>query len=93
MQARDELFVLESFGSFVLNPSAMLVSQGLFTLVGQLMATSICQGGPAPSFFSSWVYNHIIHGGDAISSLNENSLAGKDSKYEELFKKVYFLIY
>lgn len=68
----------------------MLISQGLFALAGQLIAASICQGGPAPAFFAPWVYNYILHGSDAISSFHEDSLAGKDSKYEELFKKVCF---
>jgi hypothetical protein len=87
-QAKDELFVQESCGGYVPNKSIMFVSQGLFALAGQLFASSICQGGPAPSFLTTWVYQYMVHGSEAIPLLNESSLDGSDSKYTELFKKV-----
>ena len=93
-QAQEELFVEDSCGGYAPNHSIMFVSQGLFSLAGQLIASSICQGGPAPSFLATWVYQYMVHGSDAVSvPLNESSLEGRDSKYRELFKKVsaYFM--
>ena len=66
----------------------MFVSQNLFALAGQLFATSICQGGPAPSFLASWVYNYLVHGSNATFPINAHSLDGRDSNDEELFKEV-----
>ena len=54
LQARDDLFNVETPGNFAPKTSAMLVSKGLFALFGQLMSMSVVQGGPAPSFLASW---------------------------------------
>ena len=41
-------------------------SKGTFYLVGVLMAYSICLNGPAPNFFSSWLYEYIVGGQEAV---------------------------
>ena len=90
-QAKDELFIQESCGGFAPSRGTMFVSQNLFALAGQLFSSSICQGGPAPSFLATWVYNYLVHGSDATLPIDAHSLDGRNSPYEEVFKKVLFV--
>ena len=80
---------MEGSNGYVPNGSTMLVSQGLFAMAGQLFAASVCQGGPAPAFLATWVYQYLLYGTECTPcTYNEESLAGRNSKSEELFKKV-----
>ena len=80
---------MEGSNGYVPNGSTMLVSQGLFAMAGQLFAASVCQGGPAPAFLATWVYQYLLYGNECIPcTFNEESLAGRNSKSEELLKKV-----
>ena len=45
--------------------STVLLTDAQFKIAGQLMATSIVQGGPAPNFLA-WVYTYISHGLDDV---------------------------
>ena len=45
-----------------------------FKAVGELMACSLVQGGPAPSFLSMLVYNYLVDGMSSIQSEKWTSL-------------------
>ena len=89
-QAKNELFSTNSKNEFVPNGSTMSLSRGHYALAGQLFGSSVCQGGPSPSFLAPWVYKHMLHGleGCVLPSFTENSLEGYHSKHEDLFKQV-----
>lgn len=89
-QAKNELFSTNSKNEFVPNGSTMSLSRGQYALAGQLFGSSVCQGGPSPSFMAPWVYKHMLYGleGCALPSFVENSLEGYHSKNEDLFKLV-----
>ena len=38
------------------------IANGKFKMAGQLIASSIYMSGPAPSFFTSWIYRYFIGG-------------------------------
>lgn len=42
------------------------LAKGLFRRAGNLFAYSLCQNGPAPNFFSSWIFTFIYGGLEAI---------------------------
>ena len=42
--------------------STVSLTEGHFGIAGQLMASSIWQGGPAPNFLAGWVYQYISGG-------------------------------
>ena len=57
-----------------------------FKIAGELMASSIVQGGPAPSFLSSSVYAYIVNGvgsvraddaGDIVENLQMKNAINK----------------
>lgn len=44
----------------------MAMSKGHFHVAGELMAASIVQGGPAPDFLASWVYDYTSSGIESV---------------------------
>ena len=43
------------------------MSKGHFCVAGELMASSIVQGGPAPDFLAPWVYEYISSGIEGVT--------------------------
>ena len=46
--------------------SSLAMTDGQFRIAGEMMATSIVQGGPAPDFLSDWVYNYFSSGIEGV---------------------------
>ena len=46
--------------------STLAMTDGQFRIAGEMMATSIVQGGPAPDFLSDWVYNYFSSGIEGV---------------------------
>ena len=62
------------------------LAAGKFKMAGQLMASSICLNGPAPNFFTSWMYKYFVGGlnyalQDIPSTLMEKSNLSKAYNY------------
>lgn len=49
-------------------PDMRAVANEEFKAAGELMACSLIQGGPAPSFLSANVYNYIVDGVSSVKS-------------------------
>ena len=49
-------------------PDMRALANDEFKVAGELMASSILQGGPAPSFLADIVYSYIIHGSSSIQT-------------------------
>ena len=60
-QAQSELFTLalDGKGKVPVN-SAMALTSSKFRHLGELMAKSLVQGGPAPNFMATWVYDAVV---------------------------------
>ncbi|XP_028451799.1 uncharacterized protein LOC114567093 isoform X2 [Perca flavescens] len=48
---------------------------GLYKTVGEILAVSLAQGGPAPAFFSPWTYSYLCSGQINPTTLNRDSVA------------------
>ena len=55
------------------------LASGKFKLAGQLMASSITMNGPAPAYFSPWVYGFFVGGLDSALEESPASLCGTKS--------------
>ncbi|MEQ2227513.1 hypothetical protein ILYODFUR_038335, partial [Ilyodon furcidens] len=53
-------------------------------ICGEIIATSLVQGGPAPNFFSTWSYHFLCHG----QVTNEDLLEVTDTEIQNLIQKV-----
>lgn len=49
------------------------------------MAMSLGQGGPAPNFLASWVYNFLSSGLDGLPAQIENM---QDGKFKRVAEKI-----
>lgn len=58
--------------------STIALTEGHFKVAGELMASSVLQGGPAPNFLAGWVYQFISGG------LNTVSIQIEDIKKESI---------
>ena len=59
--------------------------------VGEILAVSLAQGGPAPAFFSPWTYSYLCSGRINQKVLNSDSVA--DVQLRELIDQVWVLYY
>ncbi|XP_041861438.1 uncharacterized protein LOC121652620 isoform X2 [Melanotaenia boesemani] len=59
---------------------------GLFRTVGEILTVSLAQGGPAPAFFSPWVYSYFCNGQINPMLLGKNTVA--DSQLRSLIDQV-----
>ncbi|XP_063333489.1 G2/M phase-specific E3 ubiquitin-protein ligase-like [Pelmatolapia mariae] len=59
---------------------------GLFRTVGEILAVSLAQGGPAPTFFSQWAYSYLCNGQINPTQLDKNTVA--DSQLRLLIDQV-----
>lgn len=60
--------------------STLHVKNGNFKACGQLVAASIAQGGPAPTFLAECVYQQLIHPMIDMKELCDNSLTEHEKK-------------
>ncbi|KAI9523403.1 hypothetical protein NQZ68_028427, partial [Dissostichus eleginoides] len=58
----------------------------LYRTVGEILAVSLAQGGPAPAFFSPWTYSYLCSGRINQKVLNSDSVA--DVQPRELIDQV-----
>ena len=59
--------------------STFALASGDFKYAGELMASSIVQGGPAPNFLAKWLYLYVTGGLDKVESC-VNDIRDKDLK-------------
>ncbi|XP_041841563.1 uncharacterized protein LOC121639995 [Melanotaenia boesemani] len=59
---------------------------GFFRTIGEILAVSLAQGGPAPAFFSPWVYSYFCNGEINPTLLDKNTVA--DSQLLSLIDQV-----
>lgn len=59
---------------------------GLYKTVGEILAVSLAQGGPAPAFFSPWTYSYLCSGQINPATLNTEAVA--DVQLRELIEQV-----
>ena len=59
-----------------------------FRIAGELMASSVAQGGPAPNFLNASTFAYIIHG---VASVTADNSAGvvENVNLKEAIEKVY----
>ncbi|XP_049333972.1 G2/M phase-specific E3 ubiquitin-protein ligase-like [Astyanax mexicanus] len=48
---------------------------GMYRTVGEILAVSLAQGGPAPTFFSPWSYYYLCNGQINPTTLNSDAVA------------------
>jgi hypothetical protein len=65
--------------------STFALASGDFRYAGELMASSIVQGGPAPNFFARWVYLYITGGLDKVEPCVDHI---KDKNLKDIVEKV-----
>ena len=65
--------------------STLAMTDGQFRIAGEMMATSIVQGGPAPDFLSDWVYNYLSSG---IEGVIVDEIKIEDQRIRELIDRV-----
>ena len=63
------------------------ITGGKFLRAGELMASSICMGGPAPGFFQPWVYDYFTKGLDGLIG-SKDMILSSSSKFYGFFTKV-----
>lgn len=56
--------------------------------VGEILAVSLAQGGPAPTFFSQWAYSYLCNGQINPTQLDKNTVA--DSQLRLLIDQVLY---
>ncbi|XP_057197091.1 uncharacterized protein LOC130558603 [Triplophysa rosa] len=62
------------------------LDKGHFKTVGEIMAVSVAQGGPAPNFLMHWCYKFLCSGSLQFERLNRNDLG--DGQYQDLIAQV-----
>ncbi|XP_076842322.1 G2/M phase-specific E3 ubiquitin-protein ligase [Brachyhypopomus gauderio] len=62
------------------------LDKGHFKTVGEIMAASLAQGGPAPNFLALWCYKFLCSGSLELEDLNKADLG--DDQYIDLISKV-----
>ena len=65
--------------------STLAMTDGQFRIAGEMMATSIVQGGPAPDFLSDWVYNYLSSG---IEGVIVDEIKIEDQRIREVIDRV-----
>lgn len=68
----------EDDGGYVPVESTMALATGAFKVAGEVFASSIAQGGPAPGCLCPWVYHYLCHGMQDLDL--KNQLSHKGSK-------------
>lgn len=67
-----------------------------FKVAGEIMASSVVQGGPAPCVLSTSAYAYIVHGVSSIKADDANDIV-EDVCLKEIIEKVYttcsFILY
>ena len=58
-----------------------------FKVAGEIMATSVVQGGPAPGFLSSSSFRYVVHGVSGIKADDANDIV-EDVFLKEAIAKV-----
>ena len=61
----------EDDGGYVPVESTMALATGAFKVAGEVFASSIVQGGPAPGFLCPWVYHFLCHGMQDLDLKNQ----------------------
>ncbi len=91
-QAQSELFTTGCGGKVPVN-SAMALTSSKFLHLGELMAKSLVQGGPAPNFMATWVYDAIVNPASIHSIPVDVSLIRNQSHKNTITKvrKLYYL--
>lgn len=69
-------------------PDMAALGSNKFKVAGELMAGSIVQGGPAPSFLSREAYGYMVEGVASIK-IDQWVPKIKDEKLKEPINKVY----
>ena len=64
------------------------IANGTARSIGHLIAASICNGGPGPGFFASWVYSYITSGIEEVFQKLPTELSSK-CKYHETYSQVH----
>ncbi|XP_017548199.1 uncharacterized protein LOC108424580 [Pygocentrus nattereri] len=62
------------------------LDKGHFKTVGEIMAASLAQGGPAPNFLALWCYNFLCSGSLDLKNVDKTDLG--DNQYTNLISKV-----
>ena len=62
---------MKCFQAKVIHSSFICVNR----TVGEILAVSLAQGGPAPAFFSPWTYSYLCSGQINPTTLNRDSVA------------------
>ena len=65
-QIRRRFFVEDGAGYSPCD-STLALSEGSYAVVGQLMSSSIAQGGPPPNFLAGWVFEYINKGIEGLT--------------------------
>ena len=65
------------------------ISKETFKFAGILLASLICMGGPAPNFFSPWIFEFMLHGGASVLESLTKVMVG-DSVTRKFYNQVSF---
>lgn len=87
---KDQFFYQDGDGCGF-EPSCGLVSiaDGTYFCIGQLLAASVCNGGPPPAFLAPWVYDYLIDGMAECVKFLPNAIS---SSWSDIYKKVIFFL-
>ena len=87
---KEQYFIGDEDNGFEPCCGILSVADGSIRSIGQLIAASICNGGPGPGFIAPWVFD-LITGGiqTVLTSLPSELVAG--SVNCKLFKEVFFI--
>ena len=77
-------------GSPVVNMAALGNEE--FKVAGEIMATSVVQGGPAPGFLSSSSFRYVVHGVSGIRADDANDIVEDVFLKEAIAKVAIFLL-
>jgi hypothetical protein len=67
------------------------LAKGEFKVVGELMASSVVQGGPAPALLNQSSFQYIVHGVASITADDAHDIV-KDVCLKRTIEKVYDFI-
>ena len=84
-QMRNKLFRSTAAG-MTPKESAVAIAHEEYLLAGELCASTICQGRPAPNFLSEWVYDFLVGGLHNIQFPSTTDL--NDEKLNDFVYKV-----
>ncbi len=84
---KEQFFTGDIKNGYEPSCGVMSVTDGTLFSIGHLFAASICNGGPAPTFLSLWIYKFIISGIQAAKQCLPTSL-GNGHLYNDLYEKV-----